>query len=304
MMKPISFKWLAYSVLITWAFSSQAQEGPFVPCPDCESRINAPYPSSGAWANTDLTGSGFNLQVQNGVLVGFHYGYNGQGQPEWLLFNGPLMPGPADSPVQWQFEASLSRFSGGSCFDCAFQEPSGQDSVGTIRLEFMQRNHASFQFNDEEKQFMVPLLYGSGGYAHFAETTPYLFPELGADGENVSPWVLTFYDAESDDNLQNAFIFHFLPSELIMSPQTGPIITFHTRETFSLASPATASVTIHCRDFVGGGNIECKLFLDTFFQNAVDLGPYWMPVGNLGANRFLAESEDGKTVEGFRLQYD
>jgi hypothetical protein len=303
-MKLLGFKWLAYPTLIAWALGTQAQEGPFVPCPDCESRINAPYPSSGAWANTELTGSGFNLQIQNGVVVGFHYGYNDQGEPEWLLFNGPLMPGPEDSPVQWQLEASLSRFSGGSCFDCAHQDPTGQDSMGTIRLEFMQRNHASFQFNDEEKQFMVPLLYGSGGYAHFAGQTPYLFPELGADGDDAVPWVLTFYDAESDDNLQNALIFHFLPSELQMWSEIGLVVGYFSQERLSLGSPPTPSAGVLCGDFAGGGNIECEVHFDTFFRPIVDIGPYRMPIGNLGANRFVAESEDGKTVEGFRLQYD
>lgn len=301
-MKPLCFKWLAYSVLLAWVPGSQAQEGPFVPCPDCESRINAPYPSSGAWANPDLTGSGFNLQVQNGVLVGFHYGYNDQGQPEWLLFSGPLMSGPADSPVQWQFEASLSRFSGGNCFDCAHQDPTDQDSVGTIRLEFMQRNHASFQFNDEEKQFMVPLLYGSGGYAHFAETTPYLFPELGADGDDASPWVIAFYDDEATSNIHNSIIIHFRASELSVWEQTGLVVRYWTHEMLSLTSPASPTANIRCTDYEGGGNIECDFYINNVFPQFQ--GPYRMPVGNLGANRFLAESEDGRTVEGVRLQYD
>jgi hypothetical protein len=89
-----------------------------------------------------------------------------------------------------------------------------------------------------------------------------------------------------------------------MTPQTELAVAYHTKERFSLASPPEASVKINCGDFAGGGHIECAIFLDTAFQNSVDLGPYWMPVGNLGANRFVAESEDGKTVEGVRLNYD
>jgi hypothetical protein len=292
---------LWFATLLFWPFATMAQEGPSVPCPDCESRINSPYPTSGPWANTDQTGSGFLLHMQNGILAGFYFGYNDQGEPEWLLFNGPLQAGEEDSTVQWELEASLSRFSGGSCPTCGYQPPADQDSAGTIHLKFYQRNHASFRFDSEDEQYMVPLLYGSAGYAHFAEQTPYLLPELGGDGENAGPWVVTFYKGSPpDDNLYNTMIVHFSSAETTLSEDTGLEVQYRAIETFSLFDPEPPVARINCADFTGAGEPECQVVI--VFHEYLDV--FYMPIANLGANRFYGENEEGDAVEGFRLQYD
>ena len=272
-----------------------------MPCPDCESRINSPYPTSGPWANTDQTGSGFLLHMQNGILAGFYFGYNDQGEPEWLLFNGPLQAGEEDSTVQWELEASLSRFSGGSCPTCGYQPPADQDSAGTIHLKFYQRNHASFRFDSEDEQYMVPLLYGSAGYAHFVEQTKYLFPELGGDGENAGPWVLTFYKGSPpDNNLFRTALVHFQAGETSVSDETGLYVEYVSLERFSLQDPEPPVARINCTDFTGTGKLECEVFIALYQYYDY----FVMPIANLGVNRFYAENEEGNAVQGFRLKYD
>lgn len=295
-------RFLLCTALIAASAALFAQDGPFVPCPDCAARTTTTYPASGPWANTEQTGSGFLLNIQNGVLAGFYFGYDDEGNPVWLLFSGPLQPGPEDSIVQWQVEATLSRFSGGSCLECDYAPPTDQAPAGTVLLKFFQRNHASYQFNDGQEVYMVPLLYGSAGYAHFAEVTPYLLPELGADGGDASPWVLTFYNPESNQNLHNALILHFEAAEFLMGGEVGLVVGYSSRERISMPSPATPSATVACGDFSAEGSVKCRVYVDSLFQDLS--GIYWMPVGNLGASHFKAESEDGRTVEGFRIGYD
>ena len=300
-MKPLCFKWLAYSVLLAWALGSQAQEGPFVPCPNCDARIFQPFPDSGPWANTDQTGSGLLLNIQNGVLAGFHFGYDVEGQPEWLLFNGELEPNEEDGDILWQVEAPLSRFSGGSCPTCAYQPPSMQESVGTIRLKFFQRNHASVQFDSEDEQFMVPLLYGSAGYARFAEFTPYLLPELGSDEDTPTRrWVISIYDGTGETSVSRSENVRFLASEVTDDDEDGVEVQFKTIESESLATPALPVARIICSVFSGKDQPDCLIGIEL----AGFLGEFTMPLGNLSANRFFAENEDGLRLEAFRLNYD
>jgi hypothetical protein len=300
-MRTFCFKWLAYSVLITWAFSSQAQEGPFVPCPNCEARIFQPYPDSGPWANTDQTGSGLLLHVQNGILAGFHFGYDSEGHPEWLLFNGELESNQEDGDILWQLEAPLSRFSGGSCSTCPYQPPSLQESVGTIRLKFFQRNHASVQIDSEDEQFMVPLLYGSAGNARFAEFTPYLLPELGSDDEaDARYWVISILDGTDQTSVSQHWHVRFLASEVTVDAEDGLQVKYRTIESPAIVTPAVPAVRVTCSVFSGETEPRCVALVALPRFGDV----FYMPLANLSANRFFAESEDGLRLEAFRLNYD
>lgn len=49
-----------------------------MPCVGCESLVHAPYPETGSWYNPEQSGSGINLEIQNGYLVGFYYGYDAE----------------------------------------------------------------------------------------------------------------------------------------------------------------------------------------------------------------------------------
>src|SRR5690554_2023153 len=44
-----------------------------------------PYPETGLWYNPDESGSGFDLEFQNGIMAGHYFGYDANGEPEWYL---------------------------------------------------------------------------------------------------------------------------------------------------------------------------------------------------------------------------
>lgn len=302
MMTPLSFKWLAYPFLIAWAVGSEAQDQPFVPCPDCESRIHRPYPASGAWANLLRPGSGFNLVVQNGFLIGFYYGYDESGQPIWYLFNGPLVAPEVDTSVLWTVEVPIYLVSGGNCFACAYHPPESEQPAGTIRLEFTQKNFASFQFDDGPKETMTTFLFASPGFFAFEEDTNYLFPELGADGENAAPWLILLSTAETGPMVADSrlpLIVHFEASQKVLV-DNELFIVYDTLEDSLVVDPVAPLANIQCGT-VFAEELTC-LFRTTVHPLFFD--SFRISVADLSSNRFFGESESGKTVEGFRVDYD
>jgi hypothetical protein len=86
---------------------AQAQEGPYVPCAgiSCEDPLYKPWPETGSWYNPEQSGSGLTVEIQNGVLLAYYFGYDDEGNPEWLMLSGPLEPGKdKDEGVLWQLE--------------------------------------------------------------------------------------------------------------------------------------------------------------------------------------------------------
>lgn len=288
-----------------WSLPAQPQDGPFVPCSDCVSALSHVFPASGPWVNTERDGSGFVLEFQNGVLGGFHFGYDAEGNPEWLLFSGALTPG---EDVPWVVEGSALRFSGGSCIGCPYAPPMGMSPAGNLRLEFLQRNYGSFQFDGDEKQFMVPLLFGSAGMAHFQETTPYLFPELTRSAADLDPWTIVL----TDPNLPTVFA----PPPRTGPPRSSEIVNFYSSEVIEGASEAEKRViyrsfqispieenddsllSIEC-GLLDGADMLCEVTVTDGIHDEI----YRMPIANLGSNRFVAWGPNG-TIEGFRLRYD
>jgi hypothetical protein len=294
------YAWLLALVLFPVALLAQDQ--PFVPCPDCESRIHRPYPASGAWANLLRPGSGFNLVVQNGFLIGFYYGYDESGQPIWYLFNGPLVAPEEDASVLWTVEAPIYLVSGGNCFACAYHPPESEQPAGTIRLEFTQKNFASFQFDDGPKETMTTFLFASPGFFAFEEDTNYLFPELGADGEDAAPWLILLSTAETGPMVANSrlpLIVHFEASRKVLV-DNELFIVYETLEDSQVVDPIAPLANIQCGT-IFAEELMC-LFRTTVHPLFFD--HFKIPAANLSSNRFFGESESGKTVEGFRVEYD
>lgn len=281
--------------------STQAQEGPTVPCVGCDSLTQAPLPESGLWHNPEQSpGSGLNFEIQNGVLAGFFYAYDTDGNPEWELLSGQLVV--SEKPgVVWELETTLIRAQGGSCRDCAYTPP--QISNGdTIRLEFMQRNYLRITIGSFD-QYFVPFIYGSSAKAFFPNKTPYLFPEFSG----TTPFILVF---KGGPPLQypNVAPMVFLNIKLVGIVQVNNARTLrYSMDRFPPpGDPPPPNLHI--------GLIDCQL--DTQLNEPVCMveishpdfaslaGPYLMPVGNFGNNRFFAEDADGTTIEGYRFDYD
>lgn len=103
-----------------------------------------------------------------------------------------------------------------------------------------------------------------------------------------------------DNNLFNSAIVHFGPSEVSVHDQRGLVVEFETVERYSLGDPEPPVVSISCFDITGSGDIRCTIRVNIFdFSNI-----YHLPIANLGATRIFGESEEGETVELFRMGYD
>jgi hypothetical protein len=274
--------------------------GPQVPCSGCTERTQRPWPASGPWADPEQDGSGFLFRIQDGTLGGFYFGYGDAGDSDWLLMNGVLEPGDT-SEVLWQLETHLSRFTGGSCPGCDYAAPGGIEQTDMIRVEFLQKNHARYRINGGVWHYLVPVLYGTAGYAHFPESTPYLFPELGGEDEDANAWVLVFEEPfEVGAAIVDTTIVHLGPSETAIDPDRGLLVEYISEERFSLADPQPPVATVRCGNVGLSLSLQCGVHIS--FHNYVNT--FYMPIANLGANRFFAEDEAGNSIEAFRIGYD
>lgn len=283
--------------ILTVSASLAAQQGPQVPCAGCEELTKAPYPEPGLWYNPDQSGSGFTFEFQNGVMAGYYFGYDAEGRPEWYLITGTLQQSEAPD-VMWQVEVEPQRFSGGNCLGCPYQAPDEPEALPALSLEFLQRAYARVTLEDESVQYMVPILYGDGGNAFFADHTPYQFPRMTANPYS-SLWTLIFKEpdeAEHDPWTYDAFIMMIREGRHHHSGSHAGNVVY--RVSMPLHPPEGS---------IGFGEIVCGPEEPENEPGCALITPgneYRIPIANFTDNRFFGEAEDGSTVQGFRLQYD
>jgi hypothetical protein len=275
-----------------------AQEGPSIPCVGCDQIDRVPFPEPGLWYNPDQSGSGFNLEFQNGHMAGFYYSYDPEGNPEWLMLNQALVR--SETPgVMWEVEVQPERYSGGNCPTCAYHPPGAPEYQQPIRIEFLQRAYARLTLHDGSVQFLVPIMYGTSGKAYFSEHTPHLFPEflpiprptewvvairLGSE-DDYAPWdwrsgILIIAEASFHTDDSNVQLLHY-----------GLLIP---------SNPPEGAVVI--------GRIECTVDPDMHAPScALYLGEwpeFRIPIANITDSRISGENALGDSIEMFRLRYD
>jgi hypothetical protein len=84
-------------------------------------------PVVGLWWNPSESGSGYNLDVKNGVLVVTIYSYKGNGEPQWYITSGPITDN--------SFTGTINKYVGGQCISCEYgglPTIGGNDGVVTI----------------------------------------------------------------------------------------------------------------------------------------------------------------------------
>lgn len=92
--------------------------------------VNAFTPHAGLWNNAAEGGDGFNIIVQNGVLVVTIFSYKTNGDSEWYISSGPLTNGGRS------YTGTLDKYRNGRCISCAWKQnaPAGND--GAIFITF------------------------------------------------------------------------------------------------------------------------------------------------------------------------
>jgi hypothetical protein len=95
-------------------------------------------PRSGVWVNLNESGSGYTIEIQEGVLVITIYSYQAAGAPQWYLAAGPM------TNDQHNFTGTLDKYVGGQCISCTYVSPGppvGND--GTISIVFVSETSAT-----------------------------------------------------------------------------------------------------------------------------------------------------------------
>jgi len=86
-------------------------------------------PVVGLWWNPSESGSGYNLDLKNGVLVITLFTYKANGDPQWYITSGPI--------VDNVFTGTMNKYIGGQCISCPYKGlPTSAGNDGTVRIEF------------------------------------------------------------------------------------------------------------------------------------------------------------------------
>jgi hypothetical protein len=98
-------------------------------------------PVTGLWWNPNESGSGYNLQVQHGVLVVTMYSYGAGGDPMWYIASGSM----ANAGGGVAATATLDKYRGGQCASCMYQMPTTMGNDGGITITFTSPTAATIQ---------------------------------------------------------------------------------------------------------------------------------------------------------------
>lgn len=270
--------------------SALAQDGPDIPCEGCPEFGSRALPQTGIWYNPEQSGTGFMMEVQGERVAGYYYLYSESGDPEWLLFNGVLEPAQG-SDATWILEADLTRYRDGACLGCAFEAPVVDGVQGHVRFEFMQRNLARVQVDDGPAQRIWTITFGLNAAPHFAPTTDYPVPRL--DGY----WSLSVTDEGNMVYSRGMQLMEVQSSSeesftvwLVGLSEPSPIPT---------PPPSPRIGELQCSESDEFQGPICKVELDDTPEHT-----FVMPLGNIGAGRFQAESDSGLVLHAHQVVVD
>lgn len=104
---------------------------------------HAVMPESGWWWYPAESGRGFNLEIQDNVVVMSAYVYEADGRPVWYLAIGTLQNS--------RFSATLDRYEGGQCIGCPYDdEPDPGEGAGPVEIRFSSSTRGELTWNDGE----------------------------------------------------------------------------------------------------------------------------------------------------------
>ncbi len=284
-----------------------AQPGPTVACFNCDDTINKPYPVSGNWYNREQSGSGYIMDIQNGFLSGFYFGYDEQGQQKWLNFQGPLVPGEADGDVLWRLQTKFITFSDGNAINQDYHSPTAEETTDEIKIEFIFKHYARVSVNGQAVQNIQPLVYGVPTQQEFTESK-LQFPDL------TGLWTFVYKRNFPDVITQESLYF----SDIYALQRYPDTIDENGTKTVRFG----IDKLYHYPPFeiLGIGGLECSNPMNQETGNRQVICilrnfPWWalgndyidqemiVPIGDLGAFSFTAEfKEPGFAETGFTLE--
>ena len=114
-------------------------------------------PRIGLWSSKYESGSGYMIDIQNGIVVLTAFSYTVSGTAQWYLASGPLTNNGRN------FTATLDRYSGGQCISCDYRAPptlEGND--GTIEIGFVSPTVATLYLPGGRETLIEAFDFGYG----------------------------------------------------------------------------------------------------------------------------------------------
>lgn len=152
---------------------------------------DVPFPKTGVWFNPENPGTGFFIEIQNGILAGSYFGYADTGKPVWLQFSGPLDRVIAPT-VKWQLNTELVTFSNGECIlECKTDHSTSDNNltstiVGTVAIRFTSRNTARLVINDDDPINITTFTFGVENFGNTPEQPAMIMPDLSGQWAGIS----------------------------------------------------------------------------------------------------------------------
>ena len=113
-------------------------------------------PRIGLWGNTAESGSGYMIDIQNGLVALTAYSYQSSGPSQWYLASGPL------TNSGHNFVATLDKYTGGQCISCTYRPASLAGNDGTITITFVSETMATLGLPGGRTTVIQPFDFGYG----------------------------------------------------------------------------------------------------------------------------------------------
>ena len=140
-------------------------------------------PVEGHYYDPDQSGTGYDIQVQNGQMVVAIYSYNVDGSAQWYLVICPLLKDKSCT-------GSLQRYAGGQSIGGGY-EPARRDGTdGTAVFKWLSESKLSVALPMKNGATIVPLAWGYAGAK--ALLGDWAFVAFRPDGSTVSTPVISF----------------------------------------------------------------------------------------------------------------
>lgn len=94
-------------------------------------------PQTGHWYNPNESGSGYNIDIQDGTLVMTVFSFKASGDSEWYISSGALTSGGHS------FTGSLQKARNGQCAGCPYVKPTDGGSDGPVAINFLTEQTAT-----------------------------------------------------------------------------------------------------------------------------------------------------------------
>ncbi len=285
-----------------------AQQGPFIECVDCEGLNNKALPVSGRWYNPNQSGTGYILDVQNNYVAGLYFGYDVEGNPLWLSFQGALEVSE-DSGTSWTLEVPFTKVSNGNAFNQPYQFPDLEETEDVIKLDFHFAHYASVQVNEGAVQHIIPANFAVSADQDFEETD-----QSFADLEGVWYYVFKLNDGPDNELGLTAYAgrnFYIFEKGMLPLADDGTKTIYYPLYRISAPYDDVPLGSLQCSNpFNESGQRKVKCWLEFISSSSpsngiVSLWDGTMTVapGNIGPNYIYAENELGDVFEAFRVDY-